>query len=130
MADVHGAELCVLAETISRHRLADQRQDRTHVCIVYAQHRPAIERQVLDEFDERLLESPEVMAVSFHVVGVDIGDDREYRLQIQERCIRFVRFNDDEFAGTEPGVAPAAVEFSADHKGRVQTALGQDAGRQ
>ena len=124
MADVHGADLRAFAETVSRHRLADARQYLAHVGVVHAQHRPSIERQVLDEIHERLLEPPEIVAVGFHVVGVNIGDHREYRLQMQERCIRFVGFDHDELARTQPGVAAAAVQFSADHKGRVESAPG------
>ena len=35
------------------------------------------------------------------MVGVDVGDDGDHRLQMQERRIRFVGFDDDEFAAAE-----------------------------
>ena len=66
--------------------------------IVDAQHRDAVERQALHEIEKRLAQPPEVVAVGFHVVGVDVGDHREHRLQIQERRVRLVGLDHDEFA--------------------------------
>ena len=53
--------------------------------IVHAQHGHAVERQPLQEVEERLAQPAEVVAVGFHVVGVDVGDHRQHRLQIAGR---------------------------------------------
>ena len=83
-AHVDRAYLRVFAEAISRHRLGDARQNFAHVGIVQAQHRPAVERQMFDKVYKRLFETLEIMAIGFHMVGIYIGDHREYRQQMQK----------------------------------------------
>ena len=39
------------------------------------------------------------------MVGIDIGNDFNDRIQIQERRIRFIRFRDDKITGTQTGIA-------------------------
>ena len=58
----------------------------------------AVERQALREVDERLLQPREIVAVGLHVIGVDVGDHRQHRLQTQERRVGFVGLGDQELA--------------------------------
>ena len=83
---------------------------------------------MLDKFHKRLLELFEIVTVCLHVVGIDIGDHSEYRLQVQERGIGFVGLDDDKFARAEFGIAVAAIQFAADHKGGIESAPGQYTG--
>ena len=48
-----------------------------HVRVVDAHDRHAVERQALQEVDERARELREVVLVRLHVVGVDVGDHRD-----------------------------------------------------
>ena len=73
--------------------------------IVHAQHRETVERQVVQELDEALLEPLEVAVVRAEMIVVDVGDDGDHRLQMQERGIALVRFGDQVFARAEPRVA-------------------------
>jgi hypothetical protein len=38
----------------------------------------------VQEIDKSLFEVAEIMAVGFHVVGVDVGDDRHHGQQVEE----------------------------------------------
>ena len=120
--------LRTFAQSISHHGFGELRHDRAHIGVVGAQHGHAIERQALDKIDKGLLQLVQRVVVGLHVVGVDIGDDRQHRLQMKERGIRFVGFGDDELTGTQTGVRAGALQPAADDKGRIQSALGQHAG--
>jgi hypothetical protein len=47
------------------------------------------------------------VVVGLHVIGVDVGDDRQHRLQVQERGVGFVRLDDDELALPRRAFEPA-----------------------
>ncbi len=123
-----GADVCVLAEPVAHGRSADLGQDLAHDLVVAAHHRETVERQVVQELDEALLELLEVAAVRAQVVVVDVGDDRDHRLQVQERGVALVRLRDQVAAGAELRVAAGALQQAADHERRVEAALGEHRG--
>jgi hypothetical protein len=63
----------------------------------------------LQEIDEGLLQALEVVAVGFHVVGVDVGDHRNHRRQEQEGGIGLVGLGHQEIALPRRALAPAAL---------------------
>ena len=126
--DVDGAHMRVGAEAVGDERARDHRQDRAHVGVVDAEDGGAVERHPVDEVDEGLLQLREVVAVGVHVVGVDVGDDRHHRQQVQERRVGLVGLDDDVVAGAEPRVGAGGVEPAADDEGRVEAGLGEHAG--
>ena len=126
--DVNGADVVVHANAISQHGLTDAVADILNVRIIAAQHGQPVKGKVLDEIHECLLEAIEVMAIGFHVVGIDIGHHRQDRLQIKERRVRFVCFRHQEFAATEPRVGAGRRELAADDEGRIHARFGQHAG--
>ena len=69
--------------------------------IVGAQDRDAVERHAVQEVDEGLLELREIVPVGLHVVGVDVGDHRHHRQQVQERRVGFVGLDHDVVAAAE-----------------------------
>jgi hypothetical protein len=87
-----------------------------------------VERHLVDELDERLLQPGEVVAVGVHVVGVDVRDDGHHREQVEERRVRLVGLDDDVVARAEARVGAGRVEAAADDEGRVEPGLGEDAG--
>ena len=111
--------------SVGHDRLGDGGQDFAHVRIVDAEHRDAVERQALGEIDERALQPLEVVAVGLHVIGVDVGDHRHRRRQVEERRVGFVRLGDEKIAGAEPRVRIRRQEAPADDERRVEAALGQ-----
>jgi hypothetical protein len=113
--------------SVREHRLRHLREDLPHHRVIGAQHRRAIERQVLQELHERLLQLGEVVLVGLHVVGVDVGDDGDHRLQVEERGVGFVGFDDDEVAGAEACVRAGGVEPPADDEGWIEPALREHA---
>jgi hypothetical protein len=54
------------------------------------------------------------------VVGVDVGDHRDHRLQVQEGRVGLVGLGDDELAGAEARVGAGAVQAPADDEGRIE----------
>ena len=84
VADVHRADVGRLGQAVADDRLGDGGHDLAHVWIVFAEDGRAVERQMLQEVDEGLLEPAEVVAVGLHVVGVDVGHHGDHRLQVKE----------------------------------------------
>src|SRR5690606_28330777 len=84
----------------------------------------------VQEIDEGLFQAGEVVAVGVHVVGVDVGDNRQHGHEVQEGGIGLICFRNDEFALAQRRVGTGAVEPSANDEGRVHARLGQDAGGQ
>ncbi len=97
--------------------VADPGDHRLHFGMIDAQHRRAVERHVLDEFDKGLLHRVEA-AVVIEVFGIDVGDDRDRAVEPQERAVALVGLDHHPFAGAEPGVGTVAVDDAAvDHRG-------------
>ena len=128
--NIHGAKMRRLIDAIAAHTAIDAAHDVTHTRIVSAHHRCAIERHTVQEVHKRGMQTPQVMAIGFHMVGIDIRHHRHHRQQVQERRIRLIGLDDDVLAGTQPGIDARAVQSAANHKGRVQPALCQHAGDQ
>ncbi|MCY1520553.1 hypothetical protein D9M68_553350 [compost metagenome] len=130
LADVDRADVGVLAETVGDHRARHLRQDLAHHRVVHAHHRQTVERQVVQELDEGLLQLVEVAAVGAHVVGVDVGHHRHHRLQVQEAGVALVGLGHQVAAGAELGVGAGRVQAAADDEGRVEAAGGEHRGDQ
>ena len=84
LADLHAAKIHAGAETVSDRRLAQVRGDVAHRRVFGAQRRQAVERQVAQERQAGGFQLLEVAAVGRQVVGVDVGQHRHLRLQVQE----------------------------------------------
>jgi hypothetical protein len=67
------------------------------------------------------------MTVRLHVVGVDVGDHRQRRLEIQEGRVGLVGFDDDEFTGAEPGMRAVRFDATADDERRIEAAFREHA---
>ena len=124
------AHVHALAQPVGHERPADARQDALHLLVVAAQHRQAVERQVVQELDEALLEALEVAAVRAEMIVVDVGDHRDHRLQMHERGVALVGLGDQVAARAQARIAAGALEPAADHEGRILATLGQHAGDQ
>ena len=98
--------------------------------IVQAQHGQAIERKVVQEFNEALFEQLEVTAVRDQVVIVNVGNNSNKRLQMCERCVALVSFGDEIAARTQARVGSGALQASTDDESWIFAALGEDAGNQ
>ena len=123
--DVGRTDARVGGHPVGHDRLGDRRQDLAHVRIVDAEHRDAVERQSLREIDERPLQALEVVAVRLHVIGVDVGDHRHRRREVEKRRVGFVGLGDEEVALAEPRVRIRRQEAPADDERRIETAFGQ-----
>ncbi len=127
---VDRAHLRVLAQTVGDQRPRDQRQDRLNAGVVDADHRRAVEGHAVQEIDEGLTQSADVMAIGVHVIGVDVGHHRQHRHQVEEGGVRLVGLDHDELALAQRRVGASRVELAADHEGRVDSGFGQHAGDQ
>jgi hypothetical protein len=73
--------------------------------VIGAQHRQAVERQIVQKFEEAAFELGEVAAVGAQMIVVDVGHDRDHRLQMHERGIAFIGFGHQVAARSETGIA-------------------------
>ena len=106
------------------------RHDVAHGGVIGTQNRHPVKRHAVQKINERAFEPGKVVAVSFHVVGVDVGHHGHHRQQVQKRSIRLVGLNHDVVALPQPGIGTNAVQAPANDKGGVQPGLGQHAGHQ
>jgi hypothetical protein len=117
----------VFAESVGDVRPRDLREQRAHDCVVGAEHRQPVERQVVQELDEARLELLEIAAMRREVVRVDVRDDRDHRLQVHERCVALVGLGDQVLPRAETGVRRGALQTPADHERRVLATFGEHA---
>ena len=82
--DVFRMHIGFRVQTVGHDLLRDPRHDFAHIRVIGTEHGNAVERQALQEIDESPLQPLEVMAVGFHVVSVDVGDNRNHRAQKKE----------------------------------------------
>ena len=99
--------------------LLEARQQRLHVGVIEAEHVEPVERHPVAELDERVLERVERLVV-VHVLGVDVGDDGDRRVQVQEAAVALVGLDHHQVALAELGVAAEDVHLAADHRGGVE----------
>ena len=96
-------------QPIGHHGPADLGQDAARARIVHAQHREAIKRQLLQKFDEVPAEAGQIAAVGLQVIGVDIGDHGDDRVEMQKRGVAFIRLGHDILPAAKPRVGAGAV---------------------
>ncbi len=61
------------------------------------------------------------------MIGIDVGDDRQHRLQVHKTRIAFVRFGHEVFTLSEPGIAVGTLKAATDDEGRIEATFGQHA---
>ena len=61
------------------------------------------------------------------MVGIDIGDHGQHRLQVQKRCVGFVGFDNDELATAQTRVGACRLQAPADHERRIHLRFREDA---
>ena len=87
--------------------------------IVGARDDAAVERHLVGEVDERLLQVVEA-AVVLEVLVVDVRNHRNRRKQFQKRPVALVRLRHHELAASEPRVAAEGAQPPADHRRRIE----------
>src|SRR6185436_4704363 len=124
---VDRSNLRTIGKTVCRDGPGDQRHQAADVDVVNAQYRHTVKRQVLDELKEGLAQFAKVVAVGFHVVGIDVGDHRQHRLQIKKRSVGLVRLHYDELAAAELGVGTGRFKAAADNESWIHVRCGKHA---
>ena len=81
-ARIHRAYLRRFVKAIGGDRFGNLRENGAHIGVVETHHRHAVERQPLAKIHERLFQLFEIMVIGVHVIGVDIGDDRNHGRQV------------------------------------------------
>ena len=76
---IFGADIGLLIQTIAHDLFGDLWDDFVHIRIIGTQHSHTIERQAFEEINKGLLQFAEVMAIGFHMVGIDVGHHRNHR---------------------------------------------------
>ena len=74
----------------------------------------------MQEFQKSLFQRVEIIAIGAHVIGIDVGDHRDVRLQAQEGRIAFVRFGHQPLTSAKTRVTFDALDQPANEKCRVE----------
>ncbi|CCK01034.1 hypothetical protein BN129_540 [Cronobacter sakazakii 701] len=114
----------IFAETISGNLTPDARQQLADHRVVNTHHRTAIKRQVMQEVNKRLFQVLKVAMIGVHMVGFDIGHNRDHRLQMQERRVALVGFGNQITAVAEARVRPRRFHQTAVNERRVEARFG------
>ena len=98
--------------------LADQ---RLHHRMIDAHHGETVERHVLDEVVERLLDRIERLEV-IEMFGIDVGDDHDIGRQFQEGAVALVGLHHHPVAGAETRIGAIGVDDAAIDHGGIEAA--------
>ncbi len=120
--EIGGADVGLRRETVSDDPAVLYAPNHgLYLRMVEAEHREAVERDVLDEALEGVAH-PVERAVVIEMIGVDVGHDRNRCRQLQESAVALVGLDDDPLAGAEPRIRAVSIDDSAVHDGRVHAA--------
>ena len=100
-------------------RSTEARDHRLHHRMVDAQHREAVERDVVDEVLVGAVHRLD-RAVMVEMLRVHVGDDGDDRRQLHEGAVGFVRLHHHPVAGAEPRIGAVIVDDAAVDDGRVE----------
>ena len=126
-AHVPGEDVGLGREAVGDEPPLELGDDALQVRVVEAEDDRAVERDLVGEADERLLDLLDVRIV-VEVLGVDVGQDGDERGEEEERPVALVGFGDEEIPGSELGVGPEGVQPAADDDGRVEAGLVEEDG--
>ena len=121
-AQVVYAVLGLTAKAIRYHRLAHARKNRLHVRVVEAQNSLTVERNLVHELHEGILDFLDVL-VGIQVIGIDIGDNGRRRHHRKEATVKFVTFGNQVITAAHLGAAPLALHDTAHNNGRVKACI-------
>src|SRR5262249_49297404 len=94
--------------------------------VVEAEHGRAVERDLVHEAQEGLLDVREV-AVGVEVLAVDVRDHGDGRRQLQERAVGLVGLRDHVLAAAQASARAQHAEPSPDHHRGIEPAPGRRA---
>src|SRR5690606_6527805 len=117
-ANVVSAPVCLGGKAVSYDSpVAHPGDNLLHLRVIDAQDGRTIERNVLDEFHERLSHSVEA-AVVVEMLRIDVGDDRNGAIEAQKAAVALVGFNDHPLAAAKTRVRTVAFDDPAVDHGR------------
>ena len=90
-----------------------------HGRMIEAHHGEAVERQIFDEGEKRLLDRVEGLEM-IEMFGIDIGDDGDVGGQLQERAVALVGLDHHPVARAEPRIGAIGVDDAAVDDGRIE----------
>ena len=122
LLDVHEAHVGLRVLAIGQDApVLDPADEVLHDRVIGAHHGKAVERDVVDEGAEGVLDGVEGLEV-VEVLGVDVGDDRDVGRELEEGAVRFVGLDHHPVALAHAGVGAVGVDDAAvDHR-RVESA--------
>ncbi len=106
-------------EAVRRHAPRHARDDRGQIRVVETGDDAAVERHLVGEVDERLLQVVEP-AVVFEMLAIDVRNHRHRRKQFEKRSVAFVRFHHHQLAAAESRVAAERAQPPANHRRRIE----------
>src|SRR3974390_1575941 len=124
VADV---EVGAVARAVSHNPAPNRGKNLSQFVVVVAGHDHAVERHVVEEFNEGTLDVGQV-AVAVHVFAVDVGDDGKDRPELEKGAVAFVGFGDEILGLADAGVGTHGVHATADDHGGGGASGSEDGG--
>ena len=81
---IDGTHLGVFAKAVAGDGARDLRHDALYGRVVGTQNCRAVKRHAVQEINKRLFQIAKIMAIGFHVVGINIGHHRHHGQQVQK----------------------------------------------
>ena len=130
IGDVRGRNVGVALDAVGHDRPSNVGKDCIDAGVVSADHREAVEWQVVQELDEALAQFLDVAFVRGHVIDIDVRNNRQHRLQAHEGCIALVGFRHQVVTQSEARIGIHTFQAATDDKSRIEVTLCENAGHE
>src|SRR3990170_932185 len=107
--------------------LLNKRDERLNMLFVEAEYGDAVERDLVDEHEERILDLVDVLVV-VEVFRVDVRHHGDGRRKFEKAPVALIGFGNEELALPELGVRAKAVQLAADDDRGVYVACRKNRG--
>ena len=127
--DVGRNEIRIVVDSVGHDRPRHRGQHLANLAVVHAQHCKSVERKPMQKLEKRASQPLEISVERRHVIGIDVGDDCNDRMQQQKRGVALVA-SATRYSPAQPRVRTAAQKASPDDERRVESAGGKQAGHE
>ena len=85
--NIDSANLSVFSKPITGNGARNLRHNFTHSRVINTQNGCSVKRHAVQKIDKCFFQIAKVVAIGFHMVGINVGNHRHDRKQIQKRSI-------------------------------------------
>ena len=125
----HGAKLVLAAEAVRDHRTLHPGKQCSHARIIAADHIRSVERNVVHEVNEGVVQSFTGFVV-IEMILVHVGNHVDDRQEAEEGSVGFISFGNKIITMPKMGISAVYVEASADDDSGIKAGRIENAGRE